>query len=265
LERLLDTALAMLPPETQALLTARYLEGLPAAELAKVLGMTENAAAVRLHRGKLLLRKLIAAEQNPLDAGWQATRIWCTRCGAVYYEGKFNSATGEFHIRCPRCDQGLNIGSWSHTERPETPVIQGMKSLKPALNRLMRQHDDHFRPALPNREIACVSCGRVIPLHLEMPAHLPVYSHDHPGVHYLCPFCGNLNYTALSGIGLSTPQGQQFWLAHPRIRQLDNMRVERDGRDVLIVRWESVESPKRLLAVIFAQDTYEVLEVEDGR
>ena len=57
---LLDRALALLPHDTRDILVAHYVEGLPQAEVAARLGLTENAIAVRLHRGRRALRELLA-------------------------------------------------------------------------------------------------------------------------------------------------------------------------------------------------------------
>jgi RNA polymerase sigma-70 factor (ECF subfamily) len=56
---LLDRALALLPADTRAALIEKYIAGSPLAEIAARLGLAENTIAVRLHRGKLALRKLL--------------------------------------------------------------------------------------------------------------------------------------------------------------------------------------------------------------
>ena len=255
---LLDHALTLLPPESRALLTARYLENLPQAELARRFHISESAAAVRLHRGKLLLRRLVESEAN--GDGWQQTNIWCMACGQAHYEGRFDSATGEFVIRCPRC---LPVGmtAWEHAETGGETVIRGMKSMKPAMYRLMAWNDRQFRPVLAGGEAICAACGQPVSLRREHVDFVRRLMPDLPGVHTLCPHCGHLNASALSGIGISTPQGIAFWKVNPRIRHLPMRRVEHEGRPSLVIAWQSVLDPRRELAVLFAEDTYEVLSV----
>jgi RNA polymerase sigma factor (sigma-70 family) len=81
LAALLDRALVLLPVETRQALVQRYIEALPQAEVAARLGMTEGAVAVRLHRGKVALRRILAGELALMDPdsisaqSWQETRI----------------------------------------------------------------------------------------------------------------------------------------------------------------------------------------------
>lgn len=92
LETLLDRALALLPAPTRAVLVAHYMHDSPHADIAARLGLSEGAVAVRLHRGKVALRKVLeeelAEEAEPYgvaatpQGNEQATRIWCPFCGA---------------------------------------------------------------------------------------------------------------------------------------------------------------------------------------
>ncbi len=57
----LDRAIATLPPKLKTVFTLREMEGLSTQECAEVLGISANAAKVRLHRARLLLREQLAA------------------------------------------------------------------------------------------------------------------------------------------------------------------------------------------------------------
>lgn len=59
----LATALRSLPLEQQQVLVSAF-EGLSHAETAAVLGVSENTVAVRLHRGRAALRKLMGAHDG---------------------------------------------------------------------------------------------------------------------------------------------------------------------------------------------------------
>jgi RNA polymerase sigma-70 factor (ECF subfamily) len=59
---LLDRALGLLPPETRAVLVARYIEESPHAEIAARLGVTEAAAKMRCVRGLEAVREQLRAE-----------------------------------------------------------------------------------------------------------------------------------------------------------------------------------------------------------
>ncbi len=263
LARLLDSALELLSPENRALLTARYLDNVPSAELARRLGVSESAAAVRLHRGRLMLRKLVNAEMN--GHHWQSTSLWCMTCGQAHYEGRLDPITGDFFLYCPRCGLPTDLRDWDHQETGQAPIIRGMKSIKPALYHLMAWNYREFQPALVSGIMRCSRCGRPAPLHRRHLEQIERLRPDLPGAHMLCPHCGHINASALSGIGLSSPEGIGFVKTNPRIHQLPIRQVEHQGREALVLSWQSLPDPKAELAVIFAQDTYEILSIDsDG-
>lgn len=92
LAMLLDRALGLLPTVTRDVLIAHFIEERPYAEIAARLGLSEGAVTVRIHRGKLALRSLLAGPElvaaagvfgiSPVVAGeWRQTRIVCPFCG----------------------------------------------------------------------------------------------------------------------------------------------------------------------------------------
>ncbi len=58
-------ALALLPPAHREVVVLRDVEGVPAAEVAKVLGIGERAVKSRLHRARLALREALAPYVEP--------------------------------------------------------------------------------------------------------------------------------------------------------------------------------------------------------
>lgn len=56
----LDQAIASLPAKLKAVFILREIEGIATEECAQVLGISESAAKVRLHRARLLLRERLA-------------------------------------------------------------------------------------------------------------------------------------------------------------------------------------------------------------
>ncbi len=91
LATLLDRALAALPADTRAALIAHHLEEIPQAEIAARMRVSEGAVAVRLHRGRLALRRVLTTELAEEavayglgirdGVGWQDLRLWCPTCG----------------------------------------------------------------------------------------------------------------------------------------------------------------------------------------
>ncbi len=126
LARLLDRALALLPPATRAVLIGRYVEESPQAEVAARLGLTQGAVEARVQRGKLALRRVLTGELREEaaahglirwdDEGWQETRIWCPGCGERKLLGRFAEG-GDLQLDYPGCrcrggSRAVQVRSW---------------------------------------------------------------------------------------------------------------------------------------------------------
>jgi RNA polymerase sigma factor (sigma-70 family) len=171
LASLLDRAMALLPPETRALLVEKYVRESPVAGIAEMMGLSEGAVAVRLHRGRLALRRILGIEFRQEaaayglveadDHGWQETRIWCPICGLRRLLARFVPANGEVTFRCPRClpnyrdESSANI---AHVIREG--MFDGIKGYKAALNRVMVCGDEYYRQAFAGSDLSCLYCGR---------------------------------------------------------------------------------------------------------
>ena len=147
LSDLLDQALAQLSPETRAIILARYLEEQPQAKVAHDMGLSESAVAVRLHRGKLALRKSLETPDESADE-WQTTRIWCGSCGQAQYRAKSDPENGRLLLLCPHCCTDERYPAWGQRETPTSPLLVGITSIKSALTRLMKQIDKELRSHL---------------------------------------------------------------------------------------------------------------------
>lgn len=261
---LLDRAMELLPPDTRAVLVQKYLEEASYEEIATRLGLSENVTAVRLHRGRVALRKVLTTDFvdeaasmglfNP-DETWQTTRIWCTGCGNRYLLGQFT--TEHFKLRCPVCDDEPNA---YHSQSKSTTFLKGIRAFRPALTRFTAWMDSYFRAAIAQGEAICRSCGRITPLRHGFPYYAPPSYHSQRGIHVLCDACGAGSYESLDGLGLSLPEGREFFKKHPRIRTLQQVEVEHNGVPALVTRFEAINDPATF-AVILNRDTYEVLEI----
>ena len=65
MKRVLDEAIASLEPMYREVLLLRDVEGLPAAEVAEVLGLTVEAVKSRLHRARVAVREQVAPALSP--------------------------------------------------------------------------------------------------------------------------------------------------------------------------------------------------------
>ncbi len=272
LANLLDSAMALLSQEMRILLIERYINELPQAEVAARLGVSENVVAVRLHRGKLALRKVLCSQlgqemslygvQAPVMDGWEQTRIWCPECGQRQLLGRLSTATHEFILHCPKCYPETGEYMIHHVvyKEDQAGLFTGIKAYKPLLTRLMKWSDGYYRHGLVQRKVMCMKCGRIAPLHIGLPPDMPHPTREKHGVHVTC-VCQPTNFHTLSGFALALPEGQRFWQKYPRIHRLPERELEIDGCNALLISIESVPSKARL-NVLFERDTYAVIHIE---
>ena len=270
LARLLDRALELLPPDTRRVMIERCVEESPQAEVAARLGLSESAVAVRLHRGKLALRRLLANELRdeagayglfgPDAASWQETRIWCTTCGQRRLLGRFIPANGELILRCPGCHSEPGTTACHHVSY--IGLFDGIHGHKAALSRVLRWANTYYRPALRQGLAPCTHCGRPAPLRMGLP---PGHPHERGADRYYHVACARCDYpennSSLGALLLGLPEGSRFWRQHPRIRFLPVREVEARGRAAVVVGFESVTDTARLEALV-TRDTFDVLRIQ---
>jgi RNA polymerase sigma-70 factor (ECF subfamily) len=267
LATLLDRALAFLPPETQRILIEKYIEELPLAEQASRLGLSEGALAVRLHRGRLALRRVLTTELGheaaaygllePAAAGWDETRIWCPVCGARRLIGRLDPAIGELALRCPACTEPPDIYV-SYVQLPD--LLRGARSYRPAFAKVLAWADAYYRPGLFRRTLPCMSCGAPTRLGGDLPSGLPDVIANIGPILVHCDSCHTTISTARTAIGLCLPEGRQFWRDHPRIQVRPSYEVMAGGRPAVVSRFASVAGSAHL-DVITDRDSFEVLGV----
>ncbi len=271
---LLDQALALLPADTRQVLIQRFVDGSPHGEIAARLGLSEGAVRTKLHRGKLVLRRVLtttladqAAAFELVDvaaATWQETHIWCPGCGRRRLMGRFDKARpdGRFQLRCPDCYPDLH-GSFSNIHIGQGPfraLLAEVRTFKPALNRITDWVYDAYTQGLREHALPCMICSRRIPLRLHLPATVPLHTHDTHGLHLRCDTCGVVWENVLSGLLLSLPAARHFWHEHPRIRTLPARMLEAAGHPAIVTTFESLTESARL-DVVTARDTFHLLGV----
>jgi RNA polymerase sigma-70 factor (ECF subfamily) len=265
LARLLDRALASLPAETRRVLIERYVEESPRAETALRLGLSEGTVAMRLQRGKLALRQVLATELRDEAAAyglvaedhesWQETRIWCTFCGQRRAVGRFSSTREIFQLRCPGC--GVVSDS---RQSPRTNFRwDDVKGFRASLGRVVEWHRRYHLPGLVERKAVCPGCARPYPLRIE-----PVPNSAFPRfvVSTRCP-CGAIAWESYEWLVLCRPEAQRFQRAHSRIQFAGARSIETGGRPALVTSYRSVTDGARL-DVVSAADDLEILAVYDG-
>lgn len=264
LAQLLDRALALLPAETRTILVSHLITETPHADIAAQLGMTEGSVAVRLHRGKLALRRILeqqyAAEAAAYgvaiaDAdGWHPTRIWCPFCGEEKLDARINHDTGFANFKCPTCFQ--------ITGTRRTGLFHGLKNPKAILSRQIEWLNEHYRTAIATNDVPCWHCGtptQAIAVTREMYPDL-FDQNSLYGLYVFCPACKVWDLNGLRYLALDLPVTQRFWRDHPRMRIRPEYTVHRDNRLVHITTFESV-TDAHTLDILSAADTLEVVEI----
>lgn len=282
LASLLDRAMNVLPPQTRQILAQRCVDDLPPGEIASHLGMSENATAVRLHRGRLALRRVLTThlreeavahgliapnENNENEDPWQETRIWCPRCGERRLMGRFVTEAGEvphFTTRCPGCQHFVGRDfTTGHHALEAGRVLSGVKGFKPALSRVHAWWNQHYQAAVTRRQVSCGRCGRLARVQMTPPADANEFLRSIGGLYLVCPACRALGCVGLHGLALMLPETQRFWKRHPRMAALPARRdVRFDGHEAISVGFES-RTENALVEVLLSRDTLARLHVHE--
>jgi RNA polymerase sigma factor (sigma-70 family) len=272
LAELIDRALAMLPSETRLVLVERYLRGVPHAETAARLGISEGTVAVRLHRGKAALHQILATKLHQeaasyglveaAPAGWRQTRMWCPSCGQAELLGRLEADKGLLAFRCPHCciEPGLYI---SYADRQPFELFGGMKGYKPAFSRLMGEMDGYYREAITHGTAQCRDCGRTAKVGLQIPEEAPPTFHAMPGLHLRCLTCQAISWTTLRTLTRNLAAVRHFWQQHPRMCTWPEYETELNGYAAFAIRFQSLREPA-WLEVISRRDTFEVLSIQES-
>lgn len=269
LTSLLDRAPGLLPAPTRDVLVQHYVDERPHGEIAGALGVSEGAVAVRVHRGKLALKQILARPDmsdvalacgiaQPEDAGWQATRIWCPLCGRQRLTVRIDRESGMFSARCTGAcvGDGTVIGC-----KAMTAGAVALTSVKSVLRRELIDLHVYYRAILAAGGARCHDCGRPFGLGHWPSDESPSLSSPYArGLFLTCSACGAESSAPLSHLLLDTPLIQEFWRHHPRMQVLPVHSVEIDRRDALVSGFASVDT-SATIEVVSAADTYEILAI----
>jgi RNA polymerase sigma factor (sigma-70 family) len=268
---LLDRALGLLPPATRAALVLRYVQEAPHAEIAGRLALSEGAVAMRLQRGRLAVRRLLAEELRteaaafglaPIDGetGWTETRLWCPICGGRRLEARYTGGRTEFWLRCPGCHAPHGISGWHNQLRALPPWVRGVGHAG-VLAAALEQTHQRYEAALRGEPVACWRCGGRTELRQETTPHAPPPFHEAPSVRLACASCGATSSSQVAGLVLAHPAGRRFWREQGRVRARPDQVVSAGERPAYRTVVESVGSAARL-EVLTDRDSLRLLRVD---
>jgi hypothetical protein len=260
---LLDRALALLPADTRRVLVERYVEESPLTEIARRRGLSEGAVAMKLHRGRLAFRRVLAGDLRDEAAafglvgrsggGWQETRMWCPWCGRRRLQGRFGPAPAgpalpeptTLALRCPDCCAAPG----AHVANAGGPgLFRGVHGYRTAYSRLLVWTEAVVGAGLALGGGPCWGCGRRMRLAVDYSPE-GVAGWAVPRLRVQCPACGRGHGATLGGLLLARPEARRFWRAHPRLRLLPVREVEVAGTPALVAGFEAVGGGARWEAV----------------
>ncbi len=257
---LLERALALLSPSTREVLLARFVEERPHAEIAERLGITEDAALMRVTRAKAALRRVLAgplrasAAEHVRHDEWSATRLWCTGCGRARLTMRRDDAAITF--RCTACHPDAPV-SQVPLRNPFFADIGALTRPSAILARLEQRVQAYFAAGAA-RVVPCTRCGGN--------ARIDAIARDDLGTKPLlhgalarCDACGEQAWSSVSGLGLSTPSVRSFRRAHPRVTTIPARDIDRGGRPAMVVRYDDVAGTASA-EVVFDRATLRVID-----
>jgi RNA polymerase sigma factor (sigma-70 family) len=254
---LLDRALALLPPETRMVLIERYIEESPPGEIAASLGIPLETLAKRLQRGKLAFRRILTTDLKEDLApylitkagdGWEDTPLWCFLCGQHRLSARTTPESG-WQLICPHCHASSGYPLF------QTKLARETRSHRRALTQVLIWIERCYRSSLATGRLPCTICGCLLPITI---------SPDHHLLQVYCSTCQISQRETPYSLSLAQPAVRRFWQEQKKIRRLSERTIEVAGRPVIVTEFESVSS-QMTVAVILAQDTYELLQVVKDR
>jgi RNA polymerase sigma factor (sigma-70 family) len=257
LAELLDRALGLLTPETREALVHRYVHDSPHAEIAARLGVSEEAVSMRLGRGKVVLRRVLAGELRDEaeayglvdDDGWRETRVWCPACGRRTLLSRRQPAAAE--LRCPSCSPEAP-SSRLPLRNPHFARLVGGVVRPTAIAARAAEWAARTFAGGAGSEVACTRCAR--PVRVER--------HElgtRAGLHASCRGCGEQVSSSLAGIALGRPAVKRLRADQRRVHALPPRRENRAGVPAVVVRFEALLGSAGA-DVAFARDTFSLLD-----
>jgi RNA polymerase sigma factor (sigma-70 family) len=207
LAHLLDGALALLPATSRDVLLQKYVHDRSNGEIARQLGITDDAVSMRLTRGKLALRRVLDAEE------WRETRLWCVSCGAHRLVMRRERAGAAVAFRCPSCDGDHRRSAVFPLDNPFFHGLVGSLERPTAMFGRVAPWACAYWAGGDGAEVHCTRCGGATTVH----AHTRLDTGEPlRGLFVRCATCGEELWSSLVGVAMAMPAVREVRRRAPR-------------------------------------------------
>jgi transcription elongation factor Elf1 len=234
--------------------------------------MSEGAVKVRVHRGKITLRRLLttrfAGELDgygpPVDPEeWQETRVWCMTCGTSRMQMRVSADRSTISFRCARCDLDSQVASNYPLLAPElASVTPGITRPSQILRRGAEWSHRYFADARIGDTLPCTACGAPMRVDVIPPAD-DIDDMLTDRLQAMCDACGEGASISRTGLVTVLPEVRELRRRESRLRILPARRLEAGGRPAVVTSLGSVAGSARIDVVTDA-DTYRVITLRHG-
>lgn len=238
LAALLDGALALLPAASRDVLLQKYVHDRSTSDIARGLGISDDAVSMRLARGKLALRRVLDA------AEWRETGIWCIGCGDHRLLTRRERGDEAIAFRCPGCDGEHGRSAVFPLDNPVFGSLVGSLERPTAMFGRVASWARSYWSAGDGSRVACTRCGgdTIVHAHTRVDAGGPIR-----GLYVRCSACGEELWSSLVGVAMAMPAVRALRRRDPRVAA-----VVVESRGEIVVRFGGVD-------VAFERPTYRLV------
>jgi RNA polymerase sigma factor (sigma-70 family) len=230
----IDELLELLPPAARPVMEQRYVQERSHDEIAGALGISPDAVAMRLTRGKRALRQILAA------AEWRQTGIACIQCGTGKLFMRRTPGAIEFACSCSPGDLMVRYP----LDNPQFARLVGELQRPSAMLHRVGGWVLQYFAGGDSTSAQCTRCAHRVTVRSHM------RSAGNPGLYVRCGACGEELWSSLIGLAGALP--------HARALRPSRLVAVREERSVLAVVQASVDG-SRTVEVAFDRASYALL------
>jgi RNA polymerase sigma factor (sigma-70 family) len=232
-----DELLELLPPASREAMAQRYVHDRTHDEIGRALGISPDAVAMRLTRGKTALRRILA------ESEWRRSGITCPQCGTRKL--LMRRTTGEIEFTCEPCAASDVLVRYPLDNPQFARLVGGLDRPTAMLRRVGGWALGYFSGGDSSRA-ECTRCAQPVTVR----AH--VRGGGIRGLYVRCEVCGEEVWSSLVGLANALPAVREL-----RRRRLVEVRAE---RSVVAVVHGSMDDG-RTVEVAFDRATHALLGV----